>query len=223
MAPQISPLAGHPKLVLEQLGQIYGRDLFFEFSVYQHTRGLVVDRREVFRAHLSEISDAWVLQLLQSLPKGQELALNSRILVAGSEVAHIPMVDFSTQALAQVGKLESYLPQELYSTMIWFDSGRSFHGYSTCLISEAQWREFMGRLLLVNRPGFPSIVDPRWIGHRLIAGYSALRWSRNTSKHLLFPKVAAWHPSASVLGGFPSANISREPFPPLFPGRQFRR
>jgi hypothetical protein len=35
----------------------------------------------------------------------------------------------------------------------------------------------MGRLLLLNLPEKPCLVDTRWVGHRLIGGYAALRWS----------------------------------------------
>ncbi len=180
----------HPKLVLDLLTERYGNNLLVEFSIYEDRPGLIDDRRRVFSMPASEVTNTWIAESFGSLAPRNELALNSCVVLPGGVAAHIPMVDFSTQALAQTNKLQAVLPEKLFDKMIWFDSGRSFHGYGTELITPKQWVELMGRLLLANRPGFPAIVDPRWIGHRLIAGYSALRWSRNSRKYLQIPRVA---------------------------------
>jgi len=71
--------------------------------------------------------------------------------------------------------------------MEFFSSGRSFHGYSTYLLGPKDWREFNGRLLLVNNNTIGNVIDSRWIGHRMIAGYSSLRWSKNTEIHSQTP------------------------------------
>jgi hypothetical protein len=191
LAHPIEFAKSHPKLVLDMIVQRYGIDLLFEFSVYEDRPGLVDDHRDVFRIPAENITDTLIAGMIANLPDRKELALNSRVVQSDGNVAHIPMVDFSTGTLAQARKLTAVLPAELYDKMIWFNSGRSFHGYGPVLIGQSQWVELMGRLLLANRPGYTDIVDPRWVGHRLIAGYSALRWSRNTSKYLHAPKIAS--------------------------------
>lgn len=88
-----------------------------------------------------------------------------------------------------ISSVLNVLPKLLISKMIWYESGRSFHGYGTTLISNEEWIQLMGRLLLVNQPQQHPIVDSRWIGHRLIAGYSALRWTKNTDDYIQVPKL----------------------------------
>lgn len=180
----------HPKLVIDFILQRYGLDLEFEFSIYEDVPGASNEGRRLIRISGKEIDDALVVDMIRNLPPGRELALNSRVRARGN-VWHIPMVDLSTSALAQVQKLSAVLSSEIFESMAWFASGRSFHGYGFFLIEENQWVQLMGQLLLVNRPGYPAIVDPRWIGHRLVAGYSSLRWSRNTEKYLHPPVLAA--------------------------------
>lgn len=46
----------------------------------------------------------------------------------------------------------------------------------------------MGKLFLATQVGVPPTVDPRWVGHRLIAGYAALRWTKNTPHYVDTPK-----------------------------------
>lgn len=55
-------------------------------------------------------------------------------------------------------------------------------------VAISKWNRFLGRLLLMNEPGSPALVDARWIGHRLIGGYAALRWSANSAQHDSVPK-----------------------------------
>jgi hypothetical protein len=64
-----------------------------------------------------------------------------------------------------------------------FASGRSYHLYLGALFLREEWVKFMGRLLLLNPRRGPLLTDPRWIGHRLMGGYGALRWSANTSPY----------------------------------------
>jgi hypothetical protein len=45
----------------------------------------------------------------------------------------------------------------------------------------------MGSLLLLNKPSGFKLIDERWVGHRIMAGYSALRWSCNTKQYKKMP------------------------------------
>lgn len=104
------------------------------------------------------------------------------------------MVDFATRSRAQLPKLNEYLGSKVADSMLWFDSGRSFHGYGATLVTATEWRQLMGRLLLANKPNLLPLIDPRWVGHRLIAGYSALRWSCNTSQYIQPPQLVSVTP-----------------------------
>lgn len=129
-------------------------------------------------------------ELCNSTPDGMELALNSRVLLADKTVMHIPMIDLATKAAGIISRVLDVLPTNLSGAMIWFESGRSYHGYGTVLISHDDWVKLMGRFLLVNQPQVPPVVDPRWIGHRLISGYASLRWTKNTGHYLQKPELA---------------------------------
>ena len=81
-----------------------------------------------------------------------------------------------------------YLPRRVVNDLLIFASGRSFHAYSPMLLRPKEWREFMGRLLLVNPPNAEQIIDARWTGHRLHGGFSSLRWSWNTGHYQRAPE-----------------------------------
>ena len=98
------------------------------------------------------------------------------------------MIDFGGRhqdilLLKPLHDLQSYWSMEFAI----FDSGRSFHAYGNRLLSTEEWIQFMGSLLLLNEPGKNKLIDTRWIGHRLMAGYSSLRWSCNTRWYKRFP------------------------------------
>ena len=52
------------------------------------------------------------------------------------------------------------------------NSGKSFHYYGHTLLGQRQWREFLGRSLLLS-----ELVDTRYIGHALINDECRLRLS----------------------------------------------
>jgi hypothetical protein len=68
-----------------------------------------------------------------------------------------------------------------------YNSGRSYHIYAYALLSTRRWTQFMGRCLLLNRPDRSELVDARWVGHRLLAGYGALRWTHGNVWYLSEP------------------------------------
>jgi hypothetical protein len=128
-----------------------------------------------------------MFRLMEETPPGQELAVHSDFRLVNSECAHLVMVDMSTSSKAHLEKLRAFLGDNLFHKIAWYDSGRSFHGYGETLLSTADWGKFMGLLLLANQPKLEPTVDPRWIGHRLLAGYASLRWTKNTQHYLGVP------------------------------------
>ncbi len=159
-----------------------------ELSYYTYVARSVFDDRQVFLMRPSEFLDVGLIEdIFRHCPREMEVAVHSRLLMTSGDILHIPMIDMSTGSVAQLHKLKPIIGQKFFD-FTWYKSGRSYHGYGKTLINERTWCSFMGELLLVNQIGRPHTVDPRWIGHRLISGYSALRWSKNTQQYLDFPR-----------------------------------
>lgn len=125
--------------------------------------------------------------IIAGTPAGHELALHSDFRLANGERRHLVMIDMATSSRAHLDKLRGFLGDHFFQRITWFSSGRSFHGYGEDLLSQDDWVHFMGLLLLANKPRFEPTVDPRWIGHRLLGGYAALRWTKNTDHYLVTP------------------------------------
>ncbi len=161
-------------------------------SMYKYKAREISDKRIVRALSFREFCDTeTVLRIMRGVPSGQELAFHGTVAMSDGRIEYLPMVDMATakqgklDRVAQVGHL---LNSTLMQKFLWFDSGRSFHGYGSSLISELHWHKLMGLLLLVNAPGMEPVVDPRWIGHRLLGGYSTLRWTCNSEHYLQVPK-----------------------------------
>ncbi len=74
-------------------------------------------------------------------------------------------------------------------------SGRYFHFYGVALLSESDWHRFLAQFLM------PSvIVSPRYIGHCLYRGYTALRLTVNREYKPLLPTVCECLPGGAGLG-----------------------
>lgn len=180
----------HPSLVVKEIVKKYGTDLDFEFSHYIYVPQTIKDQRITFKVSAKELTLHKLEELCNTTPPGTELALHSRVIFRDCTIMHIPMIDLATRAAGIIGRVVDVLTPELSDSMLWFESGRSYHGYGTILIAQDDWVKLMGRLLLVNQPQLPPVVDPRWIGHRLISGFSALRWTKNTGHYLQKPELA---------------------------------
>lgn len=178
----------HPYIVAEELMDIYGRDVVFEFGKYAYSVDTIEDDRETLRVSGGEMTREFVESLIGSLRPGYELALHSTVRDKIGNALHIPMIDFCGRHHAEAwDRIKDRLPGEIVNSMVLFDSGSSYHAYSVTLISPTDWRIFMGNLLLLNATHGSQFVDTRWIGHRLMGGYGALRWSCNTSEYRRIP------------------------------------
>jgi len=178
----------HPYYFIEKLRE--KKNVAFQFSKYIYKPDSLFDEREYLDIGSNEFSERKVIQLIESLNSDQELAIHSKLSVNGRTL-HIPMVDFAMEGpltFDTIYRLKQFLPKNVISNMAFYDSGRSLHAYSTTLISPKEWIEFMGRLLLVNKIDL-EIIDNRWIGHRLLGGYSSLRWSNSSGQYLSEPRI----------------------------------
>lgn len=177
----------HPFHFLNQLFEV--EDSTFWFSKYTYLPDSLLDEREVFSLRGEDVSKEVISQSIASLQKDQELAFHSNVRVKGRNF-HIPMIDFSAEEKMDhevFDRMSRYLKKSLMLNMAFYKSGRSFHAYSTTLLTPKEWLDFMGRLLLITPRNQQDIIDSRWVGHRLIGGFGSLRWSNNSGLYLGTP------------------------------------
>ncbi len=156
-----------------------------EFSYYSYSPQTIVDQRELFKVPLASITPLWLKEVLTKIPSGVELAFHSRIWVDELPY-HIPMADFSVSHRAKRLLPNLIIVGSLKLKPIWFDSGRSYHVYSSLLLNDDELVGYFAELLTL--PKSEKLVDVRWVGHRLMAGYASLRWSCNTKQYLKIPE-----------------------------------
>jgi len=162
----------------------------FYISKYIYTADSLMDDREIIKVNGNDLTEDYINNLICSLEENQELALHSKVDV-NKTVFHIPMIDFSCEDEMTdliFNRMRNFIPKEIMNNLALYNSGRSFHAYSTTLIKSKDWVEFMGRLLLINPKTDNEIIDGRWVGHRLMGGYCSLRWSNNTAQYVSEPK-----------------------------------
>lgn len=170
----------HVRSVVERCADV----LAVPVSYYTYQPRTVEDTRTTWLIPTREFLDPLHMRrVMEETPSGQELAVHSDFRLKNEECAHLVMIDMSTSSKAHLEKLRAFLGDNVFQKIAWYDSGRSFHGYGETLLSETEWSKFMGLLLLANQPKLEPTVDPRWIGHRLLAGYASLRWTKNTQHY----------------------------------------
>lgn len=164
-----------------------------EMSLYTYHPLTVQDERIIKRVDASKLRTSFY-NFSKSIEPFQEIAFHSTVYVCleGQEMQmHIPMIDFKSSSESTVKEVVTTLKEEYNcENAIIVHSGRSFHAYILKLLTFQKWTEFMGRILLFNVPEKEEIVDMRWVGHRLFAGYGALRWTKNTKQYLSEPRVS---------------------------------
>lgn len=180
-------LALHPIRFLRTIESRYGSGVLLRFSRYLYRPKSRVDERVSFEMSISQVDEGWLLREFEGLGARYELAIESRVKV-GRETRHIPMLDFRGMTKGQLLAIMEVFPKELVEGVDVYFSGRSFHAYFPSLLTSRQWVKFMGSSLLCNTPSDPSVVDQRWVGHRLVSGFSALRWSSNTPHYKQYPE-----------------------------------
>lgn len=125
------------------------------------------------------------------LPPGRPadlvLAMSSRCMANDGSERFLPMLDFQCQPDAYfLAALQFGLKKIAPGGGALVDSGRSFHFYGFRDMTKSQWREFMYRALLLA-----PLTDARYVAHRLIDGYAALRITSSPLKPTI-PTIAAY-------------------------------
>jgi hypothetical protein len=116
----------------------------------------------------------------------ETLAVTSRVLCQNGKIRHLPLVDFNCEINSDnLQTIKDFFKQTIGQGII-LESGRSYHGYGTKLLSQREMAIFFGNCLL-----FSGFIDERYIGHRLIDGEMCLRITANRLRSEL-PKVVDW-------------------------------
>jgi hypothetical protein len=181
----------HPSAVIDRFVRTLSFGTTVEFSSYRYVPQTVRDERSTFKVAARRALREFQRRR-QLLDNGLEIAFHSRVRVGlRRRLRHIPMIDFKTTridshhlcALAELR--EDFGIKEA----VYYSSGRSYHMYGLTLLTHDQWLRFMYRLLLLNDDDEVQCVDSRWVAHRLLAGYSALRWTLNTAHYQSVPTL----------------------------------
>lgn len=110
------------------------------------------------------------------------LSAMSVVKMEDGSFAHIPMIDFSSSGVGHdLSKAKEGLGKIRQKRGFLLNSGNGLHYYGLNLLSKDEWPQFLGRCLLLNMRE-TRIVDHRFIGHRLIDGYSCLRVTAHSTK-----------------------------------------
>jgi hypothetical protein len=149
------------------------------FSIYRYHPQSLLDDCITHRVEVHELRSTYE-RLAARLKENEDVAFNSLVRLRGNTGArrHLALLDFQTGVESRVEQISEALVAEncpRQAALVY--SGQSYHLYLGTLFSHTQWVKFMGRILLLNSRSEPPTVDARWVGHRLMAGYSALRWS----------------------------------------------
>ncbi len=178
------------------------------FSKYYYHPQTFEDSRKAFTLPSWQLNDNNMIDILSSLLIGEELAFHSQIFDFGVTY-HLPLIDFGK---VDRGIIDSSVLRDLAEhwnmSFNIYNSGRSYHAYGNRLLNHDDWLRFMGSLLLLNKPSGFKLIDERWVGHRIMAGYSALRWSCNTKQYKKIPTHIGYldpnglfiEPTSNVLG-----------------------
>jgi hypothetical protein len=190
----------HPCLLVKRIADRRGGDLVFTYSRYQIAApGLQesAPRSEVLRVSAHDVTEDWLNDRFAELSPNEEMAWHSWVECKGTGF-HIPMIDFverpSDSILYDIDRT-LVTKMGLRGKFLFFETGRSLHAYFPDLISEPDWRKYLGRLLVLNRHECQSVIDTRWVGYALTRGFTALRWSHGTNRYGAIPFLMSVRPS----------------------------
>lgn len=184
-------LLDHPLYFVEDVCNSNSRVEKLEFSYYVYTPRSVEDERRVRKVSATDLRSAY-RYLKKELEQNEEIAFHSRVHMKSGDVRHLPILDlsgeFTRERIEKIIGLANHVFSGLdLGDLAIFESGRSCHVYGSRVLSQDEWYELLGRSLLANLPNEKDVVDQRWVGHRLMAGYGTLRWTCNTDQYLQEP------------------------------------
>jgi hypothetical protein len=114
------------------------------------------------------------------------LTLLSEVVRRDGSLGHLPMIDFHAPKSAANQHLVEAVAERLFPRgAILMDSGESYHAYGTQVVSQEEFRSFLGYAML-----FIPIVDRAYVAHQLIENRCALRITAGGGKSQI-PTVVA--------------------------------
>ena len=180
-------LISHPAGMIPRLTQLGGGPVAFEFSRYKYQPRVIEDERRSYRVESDDVA-LWIEGTAQALALDEDIAFHSRVYLKNERIRQIPMIDFKGHPTPEdFHRVKEALAAFQINSFEIFDSGRSFHLYGMALLTQEEWLRFLGRILLINLPGGEELVDTRWVGHRIMAGYGTLRWTKNNPHYQKLP------------------------------------
>jgi hypothetical protein len=157
-----------------------------QLSVYRYHPTSLLDDCDTHNVDVAELRTTY-RALAEQITDQEDIAFDSAVTLHGNRdvTRHFALVDFQAADITRVEQVSNLLVAERHPPRAALvQSGRSYHLYLGELLSHNDWVKFMGRILLLNPRDEQPIVDARWVGHRLMAGYSALRWSAKGRPYL---------------------------------------
>jgi hypothetical protein len=113
-----------------------------------------------------------------SATRGASLAFLSEVVCRDGSLRHLPMADFHAFKSAPNQRIVEAVAERLFPNgAILLESGESYHAYGTELLSEVDFRVFLGRAMLCA-----PIVDRAYLAHQVIEGRCALRLTSGGGK-----------------------------------------
>lgn len=187
-------LGGPPRMVVDHLRRSYGTILKLQFDVYKYRPQTIGENKITIDIDVDKLDTDLVELSYFARREHMEVSFNSSVRTSDSNIKlHIPMIDcYGELDGAKVDRIIAASKDFELEAIYIFYSGRSYHIYGIGLMDPDMWRRFMGRILLLNMPDQDPLVDARWVGHRLLAGYGTLRWTRNSQYYESEPKLVVY-------------------------------
>lgn len=141
-----------------------------------------------FMVDACELSANGLAIPLSMLAPQLALGLSSLCMLKSGVIEHLPALDFHLPISQLNQKLVEQAARRLdleHAAIV--ESGRSYHVYGLCTLTQHDWSHFMLRALLLS-----PIIDSRYIAHRLLAGRSVLRINATPAKPIEPIVVAAF-------------------------------
>ena len=120
---------------------------------------------------LSSSTDTHPVSSFPGLEDNELIGISSPVSspVSGSKL-HIPLIDMDAPIGEESVDIMSSTIKNMDVPAAIVESGRSYHIYILGTLTKDDWSSMMGRMLLLM-----PLVDVRYIAHRLIDGYGAIR------------------------------------------------
>ncbi|MFS4460714.1 hypothetical protein [Bdellovibrio sp. HCB2-146] len=177
----------NPGLFLNAFSQTLPQSAEFEYGIYGYTPKSVIDSRIIVKSNCASVIPFLEQMSLDAFAVNKDVAIHSKIYFKDQLLGHIPMIDLNGAVEdTDLRNIKEIFKDFNVSGGSLFSSGRSYHIYGHNLIEANRFTEYLGRLLLLNDTE-KNVIDIRWIGHRLIAGYCSLRLTKNSPYYLAQP------------------------------------